>query len=88
MANNGTGAWQEIPGGATDIGVGAGQIWTIGGSGVPHYWESFAPPNPVPGDWPVAPPNDLQGATRIAVGPGGLPWVVLQDFRIMRRAGS
>ncbi len=81
--------WELLPGAATDIAVGAqGSVWTIGGSGVPHYWESFAPPDPTPGDWPVAPPNNLSGATRVAVGPDGLPWVVLNDNSIMRRTGG
>ncbi len=81
--------WEALPGGATDIGVGPdGHVWAVGGAGVPHYWESFSPPNPVLGDWPVAPPNNLQDASRVAVGPDGLAWLVMIDGRIIRRVGS
>lgn len=82
--------WQQLPGGATDIGVGpAGHVWVVGGSGVPHYWESFASPNPVQGDWPVPSNSDnLNPLTRIAVGPTGLPWAVSEYKYILRRTGD
>ena len=89
MAKSETGVWQQLPGGATDIGVGAdGHVWVAGTGGVPHYWESFDPSSPVLGDWPVAPPNNLQGVTRIAVDPNGLPWAIVNNSQIMRRTGS
>lgn len=89
MAKSETDVWQQLPGGATDIGVGSdGHVWVAGGGGVPHYWESFAPPNPQPGDWPVAPPNTLQGVIRIAVGSNGLPWAIVNNNQIVRRIGD
>jgi hypothetical protein len=66
----------RLPGGASDIGVGAnGDAWIIGTSGAPstpagwqvYHWEN--------GAWKAVPGNGI----RIDVGPDGRPWVV--NFR-------
>lgn len=78
--------WEKMPGGATDIAIGAdGHVWVIGGDGVPHYWEAGQDGG---GDWPVPPGAEITGAQRIAVGEDGLPWIITSSNTIMRREGT
>jgi hypothetical protein len=77
-------AWQQLPGAATDISVGAdGSVWALGvipvygGYGVYHW-------NPRTWTWDVID----GGAVRIAVGPDGSPWVVNSFHNIWHRTGG
>src|SRR6185312_6135134 len=77
-------AWMGLPGGMTDISVGAnGSIWAIGSTpvydGYPIYhW------NPSTWMW-----DQVEGAAaRIAVDPTGNPWVVNSFGLIYRRTGN
>ncbi|WP_298304185.1 tectonin domain-containing protein [uncultured Erythrobacter sp.] len=79
-------SWETMPGGGTDIAIGAGgHVWTIGGDGVPHYWENLPGGS---GDWPVPPGIEITGAKKIAVGEDGLPWIITSSNTIMRREGT
>jgi peptidoglycan hydrolase-like protein with peptidoglycan-binding domain len=77
------GAWQLLPGRASDIGVGGdGTAWVIGvdsipgGSGIHRFNGSF---------WV----RSVDGAAkRIAVDEGGRPWVVNSSNRVFRRNSS
>jgi hypothetical protein len=73
--------WEELPGSATDVGVGAdGVAWVIG---LPH--------NPEVGGGPIFRWNgsswDNAGGAgvSIAVSPEGIPWVTNSNFKIYRR---
>jgi hypothetical protein len=82
----GEGDWQDLPGAATDIGIGAnGHVWVVGDGGVPHYWEQLAGGA---SDWPVPPDSTLSGIARIAVASNGLPWAVGADQSIHCRTGD
>jgi hypothetical protein len=72
-------AWNLLPGGATDIGVGPeGSVWVIGnvpepgGYGI-YYWNGSS--------WVKV----EGGAVRISVGPGGQPWVVNNNGDVYKR---
>ncbi|MDG2175286.1 MAG: hypothetical protein P8M72_04005 [Gammaproteobacteria bacterium] len=73
------GYWQEVPGLAKDIGIGAdGSVWAIGsneregGYGI-YTWDGF--------DW-----IRVRGSARqISVGPDGSPWVVNREREIYTR---
>jgi hypothetical protein len=74
--------WNKLPGGATDIGVGAnGSVWIIGGDAVQggfsiYHWNGSA--------WDKIP----GGAVRIAVDPKGMPWVINNTNNIFQWNGS
>jgi hypothetical protein len=75
-------AFRQLPGYALDIGGGAnGSVWIVGTNAVPgghgiYEWTGAA--------WaPVS-----GGASRIAVGPDGSPWVTNSLHQIFRREGS
>jgi hypothetical protein len=68
--------WEQVPGSAQDIGVGAdGEEWVIGRDQGIYRWNGR--------DW-----DEVEGAAgRIAVGPEG-PWVVNQAGAIFRWRGE
>lgn len=72
--------WEQLPGCAKDIGVATdGTAWVVGcsdsGDGPLHRWDGF--------NWIVDKLN--ANAARVAVGPGGKPWVVQASGAIWRR---
>ncbi|MEO8186503.1 MAG: tectonin domain-containing protein [Burkholderiaceae bacterium] len=75
----GTAGWQQLPGLASDIGIGAnGSVWVVGVTPAPggftiHRWNGR--------DWDLVP----GGAVRIDVDPRGNPWVVNDAGNILRR---
>ncbi len=76
-------AWEQLPGLAKDIGVGAnGEAWAIGtlamgnGDFSIHKWNGSS--------WV----GTDGGALRIAVGPTGVPWVVNSAGTIFRRTSN
>jgi hypothetical protein len=76
-------AWSQLPGTATDIGVGAnGSVWIIGTT--PDGYGNYSI-----GVWNGSSWTVIDGAAlRISVDPSGLPWVVSSDNRIWRRVGG
>jgi len=76
------GSWQQLPGLAKDIGIGAGgSAWVIGTDPCPggfgiYFWNGT--------NWSRVD----GGAARIAVAPDGNPWVVNAYGNIFRRAGG
>ena len=85
-----SGGWQEMPGLAHDIGIGAnGAVWAIGTIAVGnndfsiHQWNGAA--------WVVTTNGAGAidgGAVKIAVGPAGVPWVVNSAGNVYRRTTS
>jgi len=75
----GASGWQQLPGLASDIGIGAnGSVWVIGVTPAPggftiHRWNGR--------EWDLVP----GGAVRIDVDPRGNPWVVNDAGNILRR---
>ncbi len=75
-------AWRALPGGATDVGVGAsGVLWAIGSESAPGgkvilRWNGSG--------WQRMP----DGALRIAVDPAGAAWIVDDAHAIRRWNGS
>ena len=69
-STDGKGGWEQLPGVATDIGVGSdGSVWAIGTNSVPD------------GSSPAG--NNTEG-NRISVAPDGSPWVVNNVDKIFR----
>lgn len=72
-------SWEQVPGSAIDIGIGAnGAVWIVGTNPVPggfgiYRWAGTG--------WEGVP----GGATNISVDPDGLPWVVNDAQCIFRR---
>ena len=77
-----TQVWMKLPGGATDIGVGAnGAVWIIGGDAVGGGYSIYRWTGSV---WEKVP----GGATRIAVAPDGKAWVINNTNNIFRWDGA
>ncbi|MCL8024476.1 hypothetical protein [Nocardioides bruguierae] len=80
------GAWETLPGTATDIGVGAdGTVWAIGTQEVPGGRQIMRLDG-APGEeaWTVVD----GGGIRVAVAPDGEPWVADADGLLWRRLGG
>jgi Tectonin domain len=76
------GAWQQLPGAAKDVGVGAdGSLWVIGTNPVPGGFGIFRWTGQA---WTAV----SGGAVRIAVAPDGQPWVVNDAQQIFRRTSN
>jgi hypothetical protein len=83
--NNNTKAWDQVPGTATDIGIGAdGSVFIIGtqfatvtGGNIIQKWNGST--------WDTMP--DCAGV-RIAVDPHGTPWVVNKSHLVFRYGGT
>ena len=74
--------WIEMPGRATDIGIGAnGAVWVIGANKTPGGFGIY---RWVKNRWKGVD----GGAVRIAVGPKGNPWVVNSGGKISKRANN
>ena len=72
-------SWEQIPGGATDIGIGSnGMVWIIGTAPAPGGFEIF---RGRAGGWDKVD----GGAVRVAVDSWGVPWITASDGRIFRR---
>lgn len=69
--------WQQMPGTARDISVGAnGDVWILGiGGGDPHRWNGAT--------WDYM---DAYAGINIDVGPDGQAWMVKEDGTIWRRS--
>lgn len=71
------GGWQELPGSATDIGIGGDSVWVLGSDPVPggysiHHWNGSG--------W-----DRIEGgAKRITVDPQGNPWIANVKGEIFR----
>lgn len=74
--------WQQLPGAAKDIGIGAnGAVWVIGTNAVPGGFGIWS--------WTGTTWTAIDGgAVRIAVDPTGAPWVVNSAGGIFRRVGN
>ncbi|MCE2915913.1 MAG: hypothetical protein LW768_10255 [Rubrivivax sp.] len=73
--------WREMPGRASDIGIGGGEVWIIGTNPQPGGYDIYR--------WSGSTWSRVAGAAvRIAVGPRGEPWVVNADGMIYRRVGN
>ena len=73
-------SWKQVPGCGKDIGVGSNSsAWVLGcGSGGDGNYEIFK--------WNGTTWNQVDGgAVRIAVSPGGTPWVVSANGSIWKR---
>lgn len=67
--------WQNMPGRATDIGAGGGEVWTVGESGAVFRWNDsgFV--------W-----SNVGGSVRaIAVGGSGTPYAIQRDGNLVYR---
>jgi ribosome biogenesis protein Nip4 len=74
--------WQQLPGAAKDIGIGAnGAVWVIGTNAVPGGFGIWT--------WTGTTWTAIDGGgVRIAVDPTGAPWVVNNAGGIFRRVGN
>jgi hypothetical protein len=73
--------WREMPGRASDIGIGGGEVWIVGTQPQPGGFDIQR--------WNGAAWSRVDGAAvRIAVGPRGEPWVVNAEGRIFRRVDN
>jgi len=73
--------WKKMPGAATDIGVGGGQVWVLGRKKMNYGFPVFR--------WNGKSWDNMKGqAVRIDVGPKGLAWVVNSKQDIFRHDGS
>lgn len=73
------GSWSKLPGCATDIGAGGGQVWIVGCNGTPYrYVASLGSP------WQAV----SGGASSIDVDRLGRPWIRNSSGNIYRRSGS
>jgi hypothetical protein len=76
-------SWEQRPGSAHDIGIGAdGAVWVIGTNAVAGGYGTYALGNG--GDWVGVD----GGGVRIAVDPSGAPWVVNDANNIYQRVGA
>ena len=73
------GNWQQLPGLAVDIGVGAdGSVWVIGKNRVAGGYGIF--------QWTGSNWRMIDGgAVEVSVGPDGTPWVVNSNGNIYKR---
>jgi hypothetical protein len=75
-----TGQWQQLPGGAHDVGVGAeGTVWVIGTDATPGGYGIYVYAQN--GQWD----RIDGGATQVAVTGKGVPWVVNAAGSIFER---
>jgi len=74
--------WKQLPGKASDIGVGADEtVWITGAKSIGGGYEILKWDG---GDWKVV----EGGAVRIAVDPAGMPWVINKEGIVHQRKGS
>ena len=80
-STDGKGGWDQLPGAATDIGVGSdGSVWIIGTNPVPGGFGIF--------HWNGSAWNSVDGgAVCITVAPDGEPWVVNNGGTIFQGKG-
>jgi hypothetical protein len=73
-------SWTQMPGAASDIGIGSdGTVWVIGAGGALFRWDQTT------GGWVRLPTG---GGVRITVDGGGNPWVVNTFNEIWQHTGS
>ncbi len=76
--------WQGVSGSANDVAVGAnGAVWIIGNTSRTGGYNIYKYSG---SDWVQA--TGTEGATRIAVDPSGVPWIVADDGSIYQRSGA